>query len=701
MLTPEVLHKPQSEEGSVIDSGFCSGGVGYFAWKPSGVDVRILEEMLSSDEGEGDLFYDSVDYLELGCYQLEYDIWLKEPQSVEERRQGFLCGMGLDGFASKRDENIGLDRITECSGAVSSSLVQCTNLEEVNLVSCSAGREENFEANCMADEMSKDRMDKLDVASVNENAGPSLDLQGCEQCEEEKCKKFDSGKSKRKSWWKLVLKKGKERGGRCASEVSNLDTAAPQANRTKVKQNKKGCMEFSGVYMGQEIQAHKGFIWTMKFSPDGQYLATGGEDRIIRIWRVTSVDSSCKSFISEGNSDSHLNEDKSSLSPKKRTHSSVVIPEKVFQIEETPLQEFHGHTSEILDLAWSDSNYLLSSSMDKTVRLWRVGCNYCLNVFRHSNYVTCIQFNPVDANYFISGSIDGKVRIWGLSEKRVVHWVDVRDVISAIGYQPDGRAFVVGSIIGTCRFYEVSGTDLQLEAEIHIHGRKKNSGNRITGIQFSQELCPRVMITSEDSKVRVFDGVDIVNKFKGLPKSGSQMSASFTSNGRHIISVGEDCRVYVWNYDGLCTPWSKHIKSVRSCEYFFSEGVSVALPWSGTGTEVRGLSSSSLQSYAQTEENASWRRDSERFSLGSWFFMDGRCRGSSATWPEEKLPMWDVPVLEAEHENQQNEELHQQQSANTNAYVSLSDAWGLVIVTAGWDGKIRTFHNYGLPIMPK
>ena len=34
-------------------------------------------------------------------------------------------------------------------------------------------------------------------------------------------------------------------------------------------------------------------------------------------------------------------------------------------------------------------------------------------------------------------------------------------------------------------------------------------------LQFSQEICPRVMITSEDSKVRVFDGVDVVNKFKG------------------------------------------------------------------------------------------------------------------------------------------------------------------------------------------
>lgn len=53
--------------------------------------------------------------------------------------------------------------------------------------------------------------------------------------------------------------------------------------------------------------------------------------------------------------------------------------------------------------------------------------------------VTCIQFNPVDENYFISGSIDGKVRIWGASEKRVVDWVDARDVTSAICYRPDGK----------------------------------------------------------------------------------------------------------------------------------------------------------------------------------------------------------------------------------------------------------------------
>ncbi|TQE00667.1 hypothetical protein C1H46_013716 [Malus baccata] len=49
-------------------------------------------------------------------------------------------------------------------------------------------------------------------------------------------------------------------------------------------------------------------------------------------------------------------------------------------------QEIHAHC-DVLDLAWSNSNHLVSSSMDKTVRLWEVGRSHCLNIFHHNDYV--------------------------------------------------------------------------------------------------------------------------------------------------------------------------------------------------------------------------------------------------------------------------------------------------------------------------
>ncbi|KAK4840393.1 hypothetical protein QYF36_007779 [Acer negundo] len=663
--------------------------------------------MLSSDEGVDDVFFDSTDCFlsdesvvaeeELGCCgKLDYELWLNEPRSVKERRRSFLCKMGLGESAPENEianssEIEGLDRFVECSGAVSSSSVSSVNEAEENLVCCE--REMNCKSNCMVDEFEQDRMNDKNSDLEYESTRVSLSFHECDRTQslDEEGKDFCNKKVK---WWKRMLSMSKRREDSCVSEVNTSNPEKSKTNRMKVKQKNKSCMEFTGLYMGQEIQAHKGYIWTIKFSPDGRYLASGGEDGVVRIWRVTSVDASCKSFIDGGNLDTNAKEGKTRFGKQKSSLASIVIPDKVFQIEESPLQEFYGHASDVLDLAWSNSNYLLSCSMDKTVCMWQVGCDQCLNVFQHSNYVTCVQFNPIDDNYFISGSIDGKVRIWGVPQNRVVDWADMRDVISAVCYQPDGKGFVVGSITGTCRFYDSSGYELRLEEELHFPDRKKSSGNRITGIQFSLEKPQRVMITSEDSKLRILEGVDVINKFKGLPKSGSQMSASFTTTGKHIISVGEDCRVYVWNYDGSCFPSSKHPKSVRSCEHFFSEGVSVAAEWSGLGAEHKGLLSGSLHGCSQRQDNlesASWIRDSDRFSIGSCFSMDRPCSRGSATWPEEKLPLWDVSITEDEHHQRQRE-------SNLYDLRGISETWGLVIVAAGCDGTIRTFQNYGLPV---
>ncbi|XP_042521180.1 WD repeat-containing protein 44-like isoform X2 [Macadamia integrifolia] len=617
----------------------------------------------------------------------EYEIWRKEPRSIRERRGIFLGSMGFNEFALSRrgcsleidgdtscsssPENAGVERITECSGAVSRLWASCGDVQVEDLVY--DGRETDARTESVDQELDSSTPKK--VASSREKYGGQLNV----------------NMNKMRTLWRSLKMKSKGREAMGKVDDSGSSPRMATTNRLHVRHNRKRLMEFTGLYMGQEIQAHKGKIWTMKFSPDGCYLASGGEDGVVRIWRITSADASYKYVTNEGSS-KFLNMVKGGklvMGRKNLNPASVVIPKKVFKVEESPVQEFHGHVGHVLDLCWSKSNFLLSSSNDKTVRLWKVGSDECLNVFYHNNYVTCIQFNPVDEGYFISGSIDGKLRLWGVSEGRVVDWADARDIITAICYEPDGQGCIVGSITGSCRFYDASANHLQLDAQICIQRRKKCFGNRITGIQFSMDDFHRVvMITSADSKVRILSGVEVIHKYRGLSKSGSQMSASFTSSGRHIISVGEDSRVYIWNYGGSSVPSYRQPKSVRSCENFFVEGgVSVAIPWSGG--EMACCSPHCSLKTQEHLDSVSWLTDTERFSLGSWFSMDGSSR-TCATWPEEKLPFWAVPVTDHDHHHP-----HHHHSNHT----ALSATWGMVIVTAGWDGVIRTFHNYGLPVV--
>lgn len=53
--------------------------------------------------------------------------------------------------------------------------------------------------------------------------------------------------------------------------------------------------------------------------------------------------------------------------------------------------------------------------------------------------VTCVQFNPLDEDYFISGSLDAKIRIWNISNRKVVEWNDLKEMVTAVCYTPDGQ----------------------------------------------------------------------------------------------------------------------------------------------------------------------------------------------------------------------------------------------------------------------
>ncbi|XP_062185079.1 uncharacterized protein LOC133888749 [Phragmites australis] len=626
--------------------------------------------------------------------KFEYEIWANEPMSVQERRQRFLKGMGFDEFVSTRMDSFQchgeitiVDSFTDMeertvSGIASLDSSVCDN--ELVFDSTSGIRDLDIGKRCivqngvhtsltdMVKEVGSDKvMSLLEFESL---LGLSRSVQkllrrGCGKSHTREAKGVK--KKDVKSLWKKFMTK-KSFGGICKYDVQvkNCTTGIP--SRTRVQHRKKKFVEFSAVYMDQEIRAHKGSINVMKFSPSGWYLASGGEDCVARIWQITEVKASPKLYAGD---DPYEDVEKVKVLKTKlvkgQSHALAVIPKKTFHISEIPLHEFHGHTSDILDLTWSKSDYILTSSKDKTVRLWKAGCDGCLAVFKHTDYVTCVQFNPIDERYFISGSIDCKVRIWDILDKRVTDWADTRNIITALSYQPDGKGFIVGTLTGVCRFYDQSGENIQLEKELFVQGKKKSAASRINSLKLCTSDSQRIIITSTDSKIRVADG-DIVQKFEGPWKSKALSSPSLTSDGRYLVSAGKDSNVYIWNF-----PNSGDAKSVHACELFFSKDVTTAVPWLGVNQDGH------IKPPCLTEKSVSAPTlllHGECRSPGPWSFADGK-RGS-ATWPEEKL-------LSAKPEN--GPQLGDCLSV-------ISAAWNTVIVTASRDGVIRSFPNYGLPV---
>ena len=68
----------------------------------------------------------------------------------------------------------------------------------------------------------------------------------------------------------------------------------------------------------------------------------------------------------------------------------------------------------------------------------------------------------------------------------------------------------------------------------------------------------------------------------GFRNANSQIAASFSPNGRYIISASEDSQVYIWKHEehrNAGTGKGRNVLVTRSHEYFQCKDVSIAIPW--------------------------------------------------------------------------------------------------------------------------
>ncbi|OWB83642.1 hypothetical protein B5S33_g2273 [[Candida] boidinii] len=215
----------------------------------------------------------------------------------------------------------------------------------------------------------------------------------------------------------------------------------------------------------------------------------------------------------------------------------------------TPKRVFK-HDDTVVAMDWSRNNFLLSTSQDKTVKLWHDDRQNCLRTFEVNTFVTCVKFHKFDDRFFACATWDGYIHFWSILENEIVYKSKIGQRITCIEFSPNCEEIYVGGEKGI--FYVLSTKGLAILANFTIKRKKKNALPRVTDISsFKTHDDTKILVTTNDSRIRLFSYKEkkLSVRFKGYHNEYSTIKASVSESHSKVISGSEDGWCYLWDLD--------------------------------------------------------------------------------------------------------------------------------------------------------
>jgi WD40 repeat protein/serine/threonine protein kinase len=339
--------------------------------------------------------------------------------------------------------------------------------------------------------------------------------------------------------------------------------------------------------IGDPLRGHADYVNSINFSPTGKILASGGDDKTIRLWDAS-------------------------------TGEQIGEPRR-------------GHDSDVTSVTFGpDGQTLASASNDQTIRLWDTSLSEIpgrLSPGLDGKYVNCVALSP-DGTRLASGHHDGNVRLWDVATGRPLgvplngHQKGVRQ----LSFSADGNTLATASTDKTLRLWD-AWTGKPMGEPLRGHE------DWVISVDFSPD--GRMLASaSADKTVRLWDaaaGKPLCEPLRG--HEGYVTSVAFSPNGKMLASASDDKTVRLWDAatgKPLREPLRGHEGRVASVA-FSPDGRTIASSsWDKTIRLWDAVNGKPLG-------EPLWEHGGRAFEIA--FCPDGRTLASSG---KDSIHLWDI-----------------------------------------------------------
>ncbi|KAL3279186.1 hypothetical protein HHI36_016699 [Cryptolaemus montrouzieri] len=296
------------------------------------------------------------------------------------------------------------------------------------------------------------------------------------------------------------------------------------------------------------LEGHEGEIFTIKFHPEGQYLASAGFDRKIFLW---SVYGECENIsVMTGHTGAVMelffSTDGSNIYTASTDHTLGLWDVPTAQ----RIKKYKGHTTFInsLHVNRRGTSTIVSGSDDNTVKLWDVRKKQSFASLDASYQVTAVSFNDTSEQVF-SGGIDNDIKVWDLRKNEVLYTMKGHtDTVTGMSLSPDGSYLLTNSMDNSLRIWDIRPYAPTERCVKVFTGHQHNFEKNLLRCGWSNDGS-KISAGSADRFVYVWDTTTRRVLYKLPGHNGSVNDIDFHPNEPIIVSCSSDKQIYLGEID--------------------------------------------------------------------------------------------------------------------------------------------------------